>query len=130
MQLTQAKAALTAWQTKLSAYNHAISLIYYDGATTAPKGTAANRAHTLGILSEECYRLSTDKETEILAFTRTLGGETYVILGNFTEKTVDCSCVIPEGNVTEILASGVAYEKGEAFHTWLNPYGYLVLKIQ
>jgi carboxypeptidase Taq len=63
MQLTQAKAALTAWQTKLSAYNHAISLIYYDGATTAPKGTAANRAHTLGILSEECYRLSTDKET-------------------------------------------------------------------
>lgn len=74
--------------------------------------------------------LSTDKETEIFAFTRTLGGETYVILGNFTEKTVDCSCVIPEGNVTEILASGVAYEKGEALHTWLNPYGYLVLKIQ
>jgi carboxypeptidase Taq len=63
MTLTEAKAALTSWQSKCSAYNHAISLIYYDGATTAPKGTAANRGITLGILSEESYRLSTSDET-------------------------------------------------------------------
>ncbi len=51
-----------ALQEKLSAYNHAVELIYYDGATTAPKATAENRAHALGILSEECYRLSTGDE--------------------------------------------------------------------
>lgn len=53
-------------QSRLSAYNHAMSMIYYDGATTAPKGTAANRAHTLGILSEESYKLSTGEETAAL----------------------------------------------------------------
>lgn len=51
-----------ALQEKLSAYRHAVELIYYDGATTAPKATAENRAHALGILSEECYRLSTGDE--------------------------------------------------------------------
>ncbi len=50
-------------QAKLSAYNHAMSLIYYDGATTAPKGTAPNRARALSILSEDMYKLSTSDET-------------------------------------------------------------------
>ena len=50
-----------AWQEKLNAYGHAMSLIYYDGATVAPKGTAMNRAHALSILSEEVYKLSTDE---------------------------------------------------------------------
>ena len=50
-----------AWQEKLGAYGHAMSLIYYDGATVAPKGTAMNRAHALSILSEEVYKLSTDE---------------------------------------------------------------------
>lgn len=52
-----------ALQAKLSAYGHAISLIYYDGSTTAPKGTAPNRARALSILSEETYKLSTSDET-------------------------------------------------------------------
>ena len=63
MELNQAREAFTQLQAKMSAYNHAMSLIHYDGATTAPKGTAANRGHTLGILSEESYRLSTSEET-------------------------------------------------------------------
>ena len=50
-------------QAKLSAYGHAMSLIYYDGATTAPKGTAQNRAHALSILSEDMYKFSTSDET-------------------------------------------------------------------
>lgn len=50
-------------QSKLSAYEHAVSLLQFDGVTTAPKETAANRAHSLGILSEEMYRLSTCEET-------------------------------------------------------------------
>ncbi len=63
MTITQAIEQLYALQSKLSAYNHACEIIYYDGATTAPKATAANRAHTLSILSEEIYKLSTGEET-------------------------------------------------------------------
>lgn len=63
MELNQAREALKLWQAKMSAYGHAMALIYYDGATTAPKGTAANRGQTLSILSEESYRLSTCEET-------------------------------------------------------------------
>ena len=63
MELNQAREALKTWQAKMCAFGHAMSLIYYDGATTAPKGTAANRGQTLSILSEESYRLSTCEET-------------------------------------------------------------------
>ena len=69
MELNSAIEQLYAWQSKLSAYNHAMSLIYYDGATTAPKATAENRAHALAILSEESYKLSTSDEImEVLSF--------------------------------------------------------------
>ena len=51
-----------ALQSKLSAYEHAMSIIYYDGATTAPRATAPNRGHALAILSEEAYKLSTGEE--------------------------------------------------------------------
>ncbi len=63
MELLQACQQLTELQAKLAAYGHAMALIYYDGATTAPKGTAANRAQTLSILSQESYLLSTGEQT-------------------------------------------------------------------
>lgn len=63
MELLQACQQLTELQAKMMAYGHAMSLIYYDGATTAPKGTAANRAQTLSILSRESYLLSTGEQT-------------------------------------------------------------------
>ena len=63
MNTTEALELFYNWQAKLSAYNHAMSLIYYDGATTAPKGTAANRGRALSVLSEETYKLSTSEET-------------------------------------------------------------------
>jgi len=50
-------------QSRLSAYEHAVSLMSYDGSTTAPKGTADNRAHSMGILTEEMYRIATCEET-------------------------------------------------------------------
>ena len=50
-------------QAKLSAYQHAMSLIFYDGVTSAPKATAANRGQTLSVLSAESYMLSTGEET-------------------------------------------------------------------
>lgn len=66
MTLTEAREALRTLQAKLSAYQHATGLIYYDGATTAPSGTAGNRGQTLGILGEEMYKLSTGAETVAL----------------------------------------------------------------
>lgn len=66
MELNSAIEKLSSLQSKLSAYNHAMSLLYYDGATYAPKGSAPNRAHALAILSEESYNISTSDETVAL----------------------------------------------------------------
>ena len=63
MNLQEAIQKFYAWQSKLSAYAHATSIIYYDGSTVAPKKTAANRGHALGILSEEMYNLTTKEDT-------------------------------------------------------------------
>lgn len=69
MELNVALEQYRKLQAKLSAYGHAMALIYYDGATTAPHATAANRGQTLSVLSEEHYLLSTGKETlELLEF--------------------------------------------------------------
>ncbi len=63
MNLTTARKKLAELQSRMSAYGHALALLSYDGATTAPKGTAANRAATSAVLSEEYYKLSTSKRT-------------------------------------------------------------------
>ena len=69
MTIDTAKAALSTLQAKQAAYAHAMGIISYDGSTTAPKGTAANRAQTMSILGEESYRLATGKDTvELLEF--------------------------------------------------------------
>ncbi len=61
--LEDARTRLVQLQKKMSAYYHALELLYYDGATTAPKGAAGNRGETMGILSQELYLLSTGQET-------------------------------------------------------------------
>ena len=69
MTIGEGRALLDALQKKISAYDHALGLMSYDGLTAAPKGTAANRAQSMGVLSEELYRLSTGPETvELLEY--------------------------------------------------------------
>ena len=69
MELNTALENYQKLQAKISAYGHAMALIYYDGATTAPHATAANRAKTLSVLSEESYILATGKDTlDLLEF--------------------------------------------------------------
>ena len=63
MDLQTAKQKLMELQEQMSAYDHAMGLISYDGETTAPRGTGKNRAHALGILSEITYKLATGDET-------------------------------------------------------------------
>lgn len=67
--MEKAKEKLYALQAKLAAFNHATAVLYFDGATTAPKGTGANRAQTMAVLGGEIYTLSTGKETvELLEY--------------------------------------------------------------
>jgi carboxypeptidase Taq len=63
MTVSQAKEKLYLFQKKLSAYEHAVESIYYDGVTCAPKGTAENRAASLSVLSEEMYVMGTSEQT-------------------------------------------------------------------
>ncbi len=63
MTIEEAKEKLSDLQAKMSAYTHAISVLYYDGSTVAPKKAAEGRARTIAILSGEIYRLSTGEET-------------------------------------------------------------------
>ena len=63
MTIDTAKEQLKALQAKMAAYHHATSLLFYDGVTTAPRGTSANRGQTLSILSEESYKLATGEES-------------------------------------------------------------------
>ena len=66
MNLDEAKKELMSLQEKIAAYGHALGLISYDGATTAPKKTAENRGRSMGVLSEELYKLTTGQETVAL----------------------------------------------------------------
>ncbi len=66
MTLEEARVALKQLQEKMSAYGHALSLLYYDGVTAAPRGTAANRGQSMAVLSEEHYKLTTGEETVAL----------------------------------------------------------------
>ncbi len=49
--------------SKLLAYEQATGVMYYDAATGAPRGGAAERGKTLAVLSEVVYRLQTGEET-------------------------------------------------------------------
>ena len=69
MTTMQARDRLYALEARLCAYNHAAGLLYYDGDTVAPSGTADNRGRTLSVLNEEIYRMVTSDETRELLTT-------------------------------------------------------------
>ena len=52
MTLDEAIKSLMALQATLADYGHDMGLLFYDGATTAPKGPAANRGQTMSMFSE------------------------------------------------------------------------------
>ena len=108
MTLDEARAALDALQKKISAYDHALSLMSYDGMTGAPKATAQNRAQSMGVLSEELYRLQTGAETaELLQFL----GESDAALTARERRTV----FLMEKNIRQLraipMAEYVAYQR-------------------
>lgn len=66
LNLAQATEQFYMLQARLCSYGYAMALINYDAATTAPKGTAQNRARALAVLSEDSYKLMTGEETVAL----------------------------------------------------------------
>ena len=62
MNKEQALAVLKRSQEALAALAHAVSILYIDGETVAPPGSAASRARTLGELSRMSHDLTTDPE--------------------------------------------------------------------
>ena len=63
MTIQEALEKLQGYEKATFALNHATGLMYYDGATIAPKGTAELRGSTLGELSRMGYELTTAPET-------------------------------------------------------------------
>ncbi|MDD4124696.1 MAG: carboxypeptidase M32 [Eubacteriales bacterium] len=63
MKTNEALEKLAAYEKTSFALGHAAGLMYYDGATIAPKGSADIRGSTLGELSRMGYNLTTSKET-------------------------------------------------------------------
>ena len=69
MNVQEAKERLYSLQKTSAAYSHALGLLFYDGATAAPRGTAANRARSMAVLTEAAYRQETAADTaELLTF--------------------------------------------------------------
>ena len=76
MNLQTAKERLGAYQHTMAALGHASGLVYYDGATLAPKKSAAIRPNTLGELSRITYELQCSPETvEMLSVLRSFSGD-------------------------------------------------------
>ena len=66
MELQEKVAKFKEIQRKMAAYNHAMGLLYYDSVTTAPSGASETLGMTLGVLSEESYKLSVNDELKTL----------------------------------------------------------------
>lgn len=63
MTLNEAKQKLAEFEKTQFALSHSMGLMYYDGATIAPKGSADVRALTLGEMSRISYNLTTSPKT-------------------------------------------------------------------
>lgn len=57
-------AAFRAYVKKMASYNQAISVLYWDKSTQAPKKGMDARSEVIGMLAGEQFRLATSKEME------------------------------------------------------------------
>ena len=64
--LQEAVQKLKKLELTMHAHNHAQALLYLDAVTTAPSGTSEARGQTLGVLSEEDYKLFVNDDVKAL----------------------------------------------------------------
>ena len=69
MDIEQARLDFSNLQKKICAFNHAAEILYFDGETVAPPGTADNRAQALNSINEVLLRLKNAPESlELINF--------------------------------------------------------------
>ncbi|MBQ4288547.1 MAG: carboxypeptidase M32, partial [Clostridia bacterium] len=66
MILSDALKKLKELQIKAHAYEHAMGMLSYDALTAAPSDSAEGRGMSMGILSEEYYKILVNDETGAL----------------------------------------------------------------
>ena len=67
--VTQAVEMLKRFQQTQAAYNHAISMLYHDASTTAPRDSWEGRGKTMEILTQVTYEQMTKAENaELLSY--------------------------------------------------------------
>lgn len=72
----EAVETLAEYSRTMHAYNHAMSALYLDAGTVAPKNTTAGRNVTMEVLSRVTFELSTDpKRGELIAYLEANAGE-------------------------------------------------------
>lgn len=62
--LKSAIKRMREFEMKMYAYNHALNMIYFDSNTSAPRGSAEGRANAMAVLTEEKYKLLTQKKVK------------------------------------------------------------------
>ena len=67
--MAEAVETLAEYSRTMHAYNHAMSVLYLDAGTVAPKNTTAGRNVTMEVLSRVTFGMSTDpKRGELIAY--------------------------------------------------------------
>ena len=67
--VAEAVETLAEYSRTMHAYNHAMSVLYLDAGTVAPKNTTAGRNVTMEVLSRVTFGMSTDpKRGELIAY--------------------------------------------------------------
>jgi len=66
MEIKTAVEIFKKHQIKTRAYEHAMGMLYYDARTAAPRDSSEPLGQTLGVLSEESYKLSVNDDFKAL----------------------------------------------------------------
>ncbi|MEH7345249.1 carboxypeptidase M32 [Bacillus sp. JJ1532] len=83
-ELQQAEKDFLEYVKKIEAYNEALSLIYWDLRTGAPKQAVEKRSEVIGMLSSDVFNMSTSEE--MAAYIEKLSGDH--ALSDITKKTL------------------------------------------
>ncbi|GIN60803.1 carboxypeptidase M32 [Robertmurraya siralis] len=86
--IKQIEQEFTAYVQKMSAYNEALSLVYWDLRTGAPKKSVEQRSQVIGTLSQEVFKMSTSEEMASYIANLTTGAAKEVI-SEITRKTAE-----------------------------------------
>lgn len=97
-EIKQVETEFLAYLNKISAYNEALSVIYWDLRTGAPKKGVEQRSEVVGMLSSEVFNMSTSEE--MAYFIATLSAmDVQSLLKESTKKAVEeCNTIYERNN--------------------------------